>query len=110
MLGIRAAEGALIGRIGEAQIIPATPGPLRHGVGLAGGTVGAADPGGRAGERRFAGGGGFEIGQFGRQHREGGFREGLVPGRLPNDGERLAPITLAAEEPVAQFIVDCSMA
>ena len=32
---------------------------------------------------------------------------GLAVGTgFPNDGERLAPVTLAAEEPVAEFVVD----
>ena len=63
------------------------------------------------GQRRFAGGGGLEIVELGRQQRQGGFRQGFVIElavgvAFPDDRERLAPVALAAEKPVAQFVID----
>ena len=64
----------------------------------------------RAGQRRLAVGGGFVIFQRWRQNgkafpatlRDGDFRRLL----FPNYWERLAPVTLTAEQPVAQFVID----
>ena len=105
---LRAVTAAIIViRVNIPQIIPAAPRPLRHSIGLAGRAVGQMHPFGRARQRRLARGGRFEIRQWRRQQRQSRFRQRLVPARLPNDGKRLPPITLPAEEPVAQFVVDC---
>src|SRR5437899_6123060 len=51
MLGFRIAHRALVAWVDIAQVIPATAGPLRHGVGLALRSVWQIDPGSGARER-----------------------------------------------------------
>ena len=104
-------EGGSIFRVEIAQIIPARAGPLRHGVRFAHGTIRQIQPILRAGERRLAVGGGLVIFERRRQQRQRAFRQRLViqiPGGIlfPNNRERLAPVTLAAEQPVAQLVID----
>ena len=75
------------------------------------GTVGQIHPILRAGERRLTVGHGFVIVELRRQHGQRAFRQGFVikiPAGvlLPNNRERLAPVTLPAEQPVAEFVVD----
>ena len=111
MFGFGTAKGGGVIRIEIAQIIPAATGPLRHGVGFAFGTVGQIYPiccasKGRLTVRRW-----LVIIQWWRQYGQGGFGQRLVvplfiAPALPNNWERLAPIALAAEKLVAEFVID----
>ena len=104
-------NAAAVLRIEITEIIPARAGPLRHGVRFAHGAVGQVQPILGAGQRRLAVGGGLVIFQRRRQHRQRAFRQRFVIQisggvLLPNDRKRLAPVTLPAEQPVAQFVID----
>ena len=68
--------------------------------------VRVADPVRRPRQRRLAGAGGFEIVQRRRDERQLDSGDGLVLAVLPDDRERLAPVALPGEEPVAQFVID----
>src|SRR5438874_563947 len=57
-------------------------------------------------ERRFTGSGRFEISKWRWNHGQRAFGKRLVMTVLPNDRERLPPIALAAEEPIANFVID----
>src|SRR5271156_4495131 len=111
MLCAGIAEGGVVVRVEIAQIIPTTAGPLGHGVGFAHGAIRQADPARGACKRWLAFGSRLVIVKLRRKDGQGGFRQRLVPqspvrAAFPNYRERLAPVTLAAEKPVAQFIVD----
>src|SRR5262249_20837711 len=99
-----------------AQVVPAGAGPLRHRVGLALGGAAALGalaiyPIGRPRQRWLSVIGGGEITDFGKAKWQFAFREwdGAAPAAM-DDGYRFAPITLAAEEPIAQLVIDCSFA
>ena len=114
---------ALLGRIDqclvvrgveEAQVVPARPRPLRHGVGLAPRglgipRVGGLHPVGEPRQRRLGvlpralGLETIGLGQAHRQHLLGERDRGAFH---PHDRERLAPVALAREQPVAQLVVD----
>ena len=120
------AELLAIVRIGVAQLVPGTAGPLRHDIGVAG--VGLqtlaeieVDVHPAAGlvqrrrrftvgiirveqHRRVVG----DIGQFDWKHRIGQRVRTSVG--VVNDGKRLAPISLAGEQPVAQLVLDAGPA
>ena len=109
-------ERFVIVRIHVAQEIPARAGPLRHGVGLALGRAaalraGGVDPVGHLAERTLAVVGGL-IAVHLREHE----RELILRDRHPaalravDERDRLAPVTLAAEDPVAQLVVDLFLA
>ena len=120
-------ERLVVGGIEVAQLVPARPRPLRHRVGLAAVGLGALaqverdlDPVGGPGQRRHRlgrlvvvgeGGGGvvLDVGQHDRQHRLGQ-RPGQAVVGVVDDGERLAPEPLAAEQPVAQLGGDGALA
>ena len=111
MFRLAPAELAVVARISEAEVIPAASRPLRHGVGLAPGAAGQFDPFFGPRQRRLAGGGGFEIAQGRRLQGQRRFRQGVVVKlsvgrRLPHYRKRLPPITLPAEKPIAQFVID----
>ena len=110
IIRILADERLRILRIGVTQIIPARAGPLRHRVRFAHRAAEYSTTlsrGPTAARRR----GRLVIFQRRRQHRQRTFRQRFVikisGGVLfPNDRERLAPVTLTAEQPVAQFVID----
>ena len=69
--------------------------------------LGIANPILRFGQRRLAGAGRFEILQRRRHERQFAFRQARrCFAVLPDDRERLAPVALAREEPVAQLVID----
>ena len=109
-------ERFVIVRIHIAQEIPARAGPLRHGIGLAlGGAAalraGGVDPVGHLAQRALAVVGGL-IAVHLREHE----RELILRDRHPaalravDERDRLAPVTLAAEDPVTQLVVDLFLA
>jgi hypothetical protein len=93
-LGVGAAERPGVPRVEVAQVVPATASPLRHRVGLALPALRQIHPILRARQRRFAGGGGFVIGQLGRQHvvqpRDGIRRAGVIRA-LPRTIRKVSP-------------------
>src|SRR2546427_12891156 len=99
----RSAERGVVFRVEVAEVVPATAGPLGHGIGLAFGAVGQVQPVYSAGKGRLAVRGGFVILQRRREKGQSRFGQrfmvkiplGIL---LPNNRERLAPISLAAEE------------
>ena len=121
----------LVRRVEVAQVVPTRARPLRHRVGLA--EVRAATaavtrprrtreieldlhPVGGARQRRLGQrvgivrGGGFEVdhlGQLDRQHR---LRQRDRTDIVVDDRERLAPVALPAEQPVAQLVRDGRLA
>ena len=99
-------------RIHIAQEVPRRTRPLGHGVGLALGVAPAlgalgVDPVGHLGKRALA-----VVGQLVAVHLRQDERQFLLGNRHPtalgavDKGDRLAPIALAGEDPVAQLIVD----
>ena len=66
-LDLRADEALFIFRVEIAQVIPAGTCPLRHGVGLAGGSVGQVQPVVGAGQRWLAIGRGLVVFEGRRQ-------------------------------------------
>ena len=68
--------------------------------------LGIANPIRRAREWRLTGPGGFEILEGRRDERQLGVGNGLVFAVAPDDRERLAPVTLTGEKPIAQLVVD----
>ena len=98
-------------RVDITQIIPAGTRPLGHGVRLAaafhaGHRVRIIKPFLRLRKRRFAGSGRFEVLQIGQSYRQVILID--KPDRTVfhnDDGERLAPVTLTAEQPVAKFVI-----
>ncbi len=99
-------------RVGIAQKIPRRTGPLGHRVRLAPGRAAAARAG-RVDPLRHVGQGrlavvGQRVGTDVRQpQRELVFRHrDIAAFRAADDGDRLAPVPLAREDPVAQLVVD----
>ena len=97
--------------VGVAQIVPARARPLRHCVGLVAAAasvfVNHCEPVGCVGQRRFASVARLVLGEFGQRVRQVLLVDGGHFAVFPVDnGERLAPVALAAEQPVADFIVD----
>ncbi|OPZ32611.1 MAG: hypothetical protein BWY98_01311 [Tenericutes bacterium ADurb.BinA155] len=98
-------------RIDVTEIIPGRPGPLRHRVGFAGAFHAIhhdVQPRfGRVFERRFAAFARRVLIHFRKDQRQFLFRD---PHRLPilqmDDRDRLAPITLTREDPVAEFVIN----
>ena len=99
-----------------AQEVPAGTGPLRHGVGLALGSAAAAgaggvDPIGHLGDGRLAVVGGLIALDLGQQQGQLALVHRLPAAFLTVDhGDRLAPVTLTGEDPVAQLEVDLGLA
>ncbi len=94
-------------RIDISQVVPARPGPLRHRVGFALVFVGIAHPRHRLAEWRLGPAGGAEVVQLGEPHWQFRQRHGVRSIILiEQDRERLAPVALAREEPVAQFVIN----
>ena len=101
--------------VGVAQIVPARTCPLRHCVGLVAAAatilVGNVEPVGGVSQRRLASIARLVFGQFGQFVRKVLLIDHRNFAVFPvNDWERLAPVALAAEQPVADFIVDCGLA
>ena len=105
-------EGVLAVGVHIAQEVPGRTGPLRHGVGLAGRGAAAAgagglDPVGVAGQRRLTVGTRLKVGDVGQGQRQAALGQGLPAALLALDhGDRLAPVALTAEHPVAELVVD----
>ena len=110
VLGFVGDEALGVARIAVAQVIPAGAGPLRHGVGFAGGAVGEIHPVGGLAEQRLGRAAGFVVVERRREQREFALGNGVVMAVLPDDRKRLAPVTLAGEEPVAQLVLDAALA
>ena len=115
-LGLARERRRVVARVGEAQVVPAAPRPLRHGVGVAargpaGLGVGGREPVGRARQRRLEAAVRLEVVELGQPHRQLGLGHEL---HLPVVGvdhrERLAPVALPAEQPVAQLVGDRALA
>ena len=95
-----------------AQEVPARPCPLRHGVGLAlcrasAAGAGGVDPVGHLAQRGLAVVGrlvGFHLRQHQRQLALGQRHPAAL--RAVDKGDRLAPVALTGEYPVAQLVVD----
>ena len=117
----RIAERLVVVRIDVAQVVPARAGPLRHGVGLAAVALAVArdlDPVRRLAQRRL----GLAASACSPPVRAGAAaaRRASAARRRPvglpslvqfvQDRERLAPVALPAEEPVAQLVVDLALA
>ncbi len=121
-LVLLAAEPFCVVRVGVAQLVPGAAGPLRHDVGVAGvGLQAVAEvqldvhPFGRLGQRRrrlAVGVVGVEqhrrvvrdVGQLDRQR--GVIQRVRAPVAVVDDRERLTPIALPREKPVAQLVFD----
>ena len=109
-LGRLTDESFAVGGVEVAQVIPATAGPLRHGVRLTLETVTGLAPFLGAGQRRLAGAGWLEIGQVRRRERQVILDQAKVAAVVPHDRERLAPVALPTEEPVAQLVINPPLA
>ena len=113
---LRIDEGGVVGRVQVAQVIPARPGPLRHGVELAPVGPGAVTeverdraPARHPRQRRDRVRGlvagcrsGPEVGHLGQQHRQHVLGQRDRPVLVVDDRERLTPVALPGEEPVTQ--------
>ena len=113
-LGVR--KALVVGRVDVAEIVPAGPGPLRHRVRLAdallaGLRVDDVHPLGRLCKRRLAGAGRLVVGKLGERERQVFLGNERVRAVLPVDHrERLAPVALAREEPVAELVLRLRLA
>ena len=87
-----------IPRIEVTEIVPARPGPLGHGVGLAAVPLGVTHPVLCLGERWLGLAGRLEVVEPGQEHRQLGFGDGPHPvARVQDDRKWLAPVPLARE-------------
>ena len=88
------------------QVVPARPGPLGHRVDLATVRLGVVDPLLRLGERRLGGAGRLEVVEVGEEDGQLVLADGgdavLI---VQEHRERLAPVALAGEQPVAELVV-----
>ena len=97
----------LVGGIDESQVVPAAPGPLRHGVdvaagGLPGFGIRGLDPRGDPAERWLEFAARFEIVEFGKQNGEIFFgNEPRLVALEVQHRQGLSPVALPAEEPIA---------
>ena len=110
-LQLRIHQAARIVGIDEAQVVPARARPLRHGVGLAArrpsaGRIGRVQPVRGLGQRPLRRTAGPEVLQVRERQRQFGFRKGTRNAVHEHDRKRFAPVTLAAEQPVAQTVGD----
>ncbi len=111
-------EPLVVLRVQVAQVVPARAGPLRHRVGLADVAVVDVHPLRGARQRRLRlGVGGVGVVGLGGVVVDLGQLDGqLVVGqrdrrrRRPRRRERLAPVALAGEQPVAQLVLDHGVA
>src|SRR5207248_5410328 len=90
-----------------AQVIPARACPLGHRVGLAPGLVRVTDPLPGFAQRRLGLPGRLEVVELrepDRQFRNGDRIDAIL--FVQYDRERLAPVALAGEEPIAQLVSD----
>ena len=115
------AECLIIAGIDIAQLVPGRTRPLRHNVGIAEIGLWAAaqiqldlDPVAHLCQRwlwlgilvLWIKGNGFIIFYLWQFYRQHGFRQGVGKAVLVvDDGEGLAPVTLAGEEPIAQLVL-----
>ena len=101
----------VVERVDVAQIVPAATGPLRHRVRLAHTLLARCridhvHPLARAGKRRLAASGGLVVLQLGKRKRQIVFRNERLGSIFPvDDRERLAPVALAREKPVAKLVL-----
>ena len=81
---------------------------MGHGVGFTLELVAVVDPVGAVDEGAAGVAGGLEVLHLGLEKREFGFGNGgvLAGFLVPKKGEGLSPVTLAGEEPVAEFELD----
>mmetsp|Transcript_66760 Transcript_66760/g.161182 ORF Transcript_66760/g.161182 Transcript_66760/m.161182 type:complete len:863 (-) Transcript_66760:217-2805(-) len=126
LIGLGAPTRLRVGRVGEAQVVPARARPLGHGVGLARPPravllleVAPVDAARQAALRVIAR---LEVGELGQLHRQlrlghrlgqrvldrvrralARVAAGLVEGHREDDRDGLAPVALAREDPVAQL-------
>src|ERR1700722_10510395 len=113
---LRIAKLLPILQIEIAKVVPARAGPLRHRVSFAAITLAVAfdfEPCGRLAQRGLGLAAGPKVRQIGKPERQLAFIErpyltcwfaSLV--EFVKNGERFAPVTLAAEQPIAQFVID----
>ena len=100
-----------IAGVTETKVIPATAGPLGHGIGVTQGLVPGLGirhfhPIADASQGRFKLPTGTKIFQLGKHHRQLRFRNEFRRAVFKvQHGKRLPPIPLPAEEPIAQFII-----
>ncbi len=107
----RIEKGAVVVGVEVAEVIPAGAGPLGHGVGLAGVAGDFAEPVGGFGEGAAGVAGGAEVVELGLEEGELVFGEGMVLALgVPEDGEGFAPVALAGEEPIAEFVLGAWLA
>ena len=113
---LRVAERLVVRRIDVAEVIPAAAGPLRHRVRLAdallaGLRVDDVHPVRRLRERRLAGARRLVVVEGRERERKVFLGDERVRAVLPvDDGERLAPVALAREEPVAELVLRLRLA
>ena len=113
-LGVR--EALVVSRVYVAEIVPAAARPLRHRVRLAnallpGLRIDDVHPLGRLCERRLACPGRLVVGELGERERQVFLGNERVRAVLPvNHRERLAPVALAREEPVAELVLRLRLA
>jgi len=95
-----------------AQEVPGGTSPLGHGVGLAGSGAAAAGTGGldpvlMACQRGLAVRARLKVGDVRQGQRQAALGQGLPAALVAvHHGDGLAPVTLTAEHPVAQLVVD----
>ena len=105
------AERLVVVRVDVAEVVPAAAGPLRHRVRLAHALlarlrVDDVHPVRRLRQRRLARPGRLVVVQRGERERQVLLRDERLRAVLPvDDRERLAPVALAGEEPVAQLVL-----
>ncbi len=113
--GFLLVEGGLVVlRVGEAQEVPRRAGERAHGIRLAAALAATRQSHvgelGDGGQRRLARGRRLVAFDVGQSHRQFIFRHGGFAVVGVNDRDRRAPITLAADSPVTQFVVDSTQA
>ena len=109
-------EALVVSRVDIAEIVPAASCPLRHRVRLADALlarlrVDDVHPLGRLCKRWLAGAGRLVVGKLGERERQVVLVDERLRAVLPVDHrERLAPVALAREEPVAQLVLRLRLA
>ena len=110
----RVDEPTVVVGVAVAQVIPARPCPLRHRVGLAGVHRPVhlhPQPVLRLAQRRLGGARGLEVLHLGKGDGQVFFVDRVgKPLVIEQDGKRLAPVALSAEQPVAQLVVHAALA
>ena len=113
---LRIGERLVVERIDVTEIVPAAAGPLRHRVRLAdallaGLRVGDVHPIRRLRERRLASARRLVVLKLGERQRQISLVDERLRAVLPvNHRERLAPVALTREEPVAELVLRLRLA